>query len=113
MNDPELRNTQYDRFLENRFREEFPSLEGSPLRFMYRKNVGNESKRAAKATKHAPKVKKHLHRGPKVVYVPRWKRMADEAKTLKVDEESKPDKKRRKGTIKTATKELANKKPFF
>lgn len=47
MNDPNLRNEQYDRFLENRFREEFPNLEGSPLRFIYRRNPG-KSRRARK-----------------------------------------------------------------
>eukprot|EP01126_Amoeba_proteus_P043544 TRINITY_DN4787_c0_g1_i1.p1 TRINITY_DN4787_c0_g1~~TRINITY_DN4787_c0_g1_i1.p1 ORF type:complete len:214 (-),score=49.55 TRINITY_DN4787_c0_g1_i1:533-1174(-) len=36
VNDPSLRDEGYTRFLINHFREQFPSLEGSPLRLIYR-----------------------------------------------------------------------------
>lgn len=45
VNDPLLRNDNYDRFLIKRFREEIPSLLGSPLRLLYRKSAGTETKK--------------------------------------------------------------------
>jgi GTP-binding protein len=43
VNDPELRDDSYERFLERRLREDFSTLEGSPLRFLYRKNERRDS----------------------------------------------------------------------
>jgi len=50
VNNPDLQNDQYDRFLENRLREDFPSLEGSPVRLLFRKNVTKLSRNLAKGT---------------------------------------------------------------
>jgi hypothetical protein len=40
VNNPDLALESYTNFLVNRFRDQFPSLEGSPVHIVYRKSVG-------------------------------------------------------------------------
>jgi len=50
VNDPELRNDEYNKFLENRFRSEITTLEGSPLSIVYKQSSGTEKKNYTKPT---------------------------------------------------------------
>jgi hypothetical protein len=43
VNDPDLATDDYTRFLTARFRNEIPTLEGSPLSIVYKKSMGSES----------------------------------------------------------------------
>lgn len=43
VNDPDLATDEYTRFLTTRFRNELPTLEGSPLSIVYKKSVGSAS----------------------------------------------------------------------
>jgi GTP-binding protein len=50
VNDPDLRNDEYSKFLENRFRSEITTLEGSPLSIVYKQSSGTEKKNYTKPT---------------------------------------------------------------
>jgi len=50
VNDPDLRNDEYSKFLENRFRSEITTLEGSPLSIVYKQSSGTEKKNYNKPT---------------------------------------------------------------